>query len=172
MDADPGTKWAYNSGGSQLLSGIIRKATGQFIDEYANAHLFKPIGVKDYHWKKTPTGHPDTEGGLYLSAEDLARIGYLYLHDGTWNGTRVLPRDLGARRDDAPCEKRGTGWDYGYQWWLTTRNGADVWAGRGFGGQFLFVIPSRDIVAVVQSWNVFGGQSRNLVNPLLDALTS
>ena len=78
---------------------------------------------------------------------------------------------LGARRDDAPCEERCPGWDYGYQWWLTTRNGADVWAGRGFGGQFLFVIPSRDIVAVVQSWNVFGGQSRNLVNPLLDALT-
>ncbi len=172
MDADPGTKWAYNSGGSQLLSGIIRKATGQFIDEYANARLFKPIGIKDFHWKKTPTGHPDTEGGLYLSAEDLARIGYLYLHDGTWDGTRVLPATW--VRDATTRHAKGVapGWDYGYQWWLTTRNGADVWAGRGFGGQFLFVIPSREIVAVVQSWNVFGGQSRNLVNPLLDALTS
>ena len=73
MDADPGTKWVYNSGGSQLLSGIIRKATGQFIDDYANEHLFRPIGIKDFHWKKTPTGHPDTEGGLYLSSEDLAQ---------------------------------------------------------------------------------------------------
>lgn len=172
MDSEPGTKWAYNSGGSQLLSGIIKKATGQFIDEYADARLFKPIGIKDYHWKKTPTGHPDTEGGLYLSAEDLARIGYLYLHDGTWNGTRVLPATWVRAATTRHAKSVAPGWDYGYQWWLTTRNGADVWAGRGFGGQFLFVIPSRDIVAVVQSWNVFGGQSRNLVNPLLDALTS
>jgi len=172
MDADPGTKWVYNSGGSQLLSGIIRRATGQFIDEYANAHLFKPIGIKDFHWKKTPTGHPDTEGGLYLSSEDLARIGYLYLRDGMWNGTRVLPATWVRAATTRHAKDVAPGWDYGYQWWLTARNGADVWAGRGFGGQFLFVIPSRDIVAVVQSWNVFGGQQRNVVNPLLDALTS
>ena len=172
MDADPGTKWVYNSGGSQLLSGIIRKATGQFIDEYANAHLFKPIGIKDFHWKKTPTGHPDTEGGLYLSSEDLARIGYLYLRDGMWNGTRVLPATWVRTATTRHAKSVAPGWDYGYQWWLTARNGADVWAGRGFGGQFLLVIPSRDIVAVVQSWNVFGGQQRNIVNPLLDALTS
>ena len=68
MDADPGTKWAYNSGGSQLMSGIIRTATGRFIDVYANDWLFKPLGIRDFHWKKTPTGHPDTEGGLYLVA--------------------------------------------------------------------------------------------------------
>ena len=172
MDADPGTKWVYNSGGSQLLSGIIRKATGQFIDEYANARLFKPIGIKDFHWKKTPTGHPDTEGGLYLSSEDLARIGYLYLRDGMWNSTRVLPATWVRAATTRHAKSVAPGWDYGYQWWLTERNGADVWAGRGFGGQLLFVIPSRDIVAVVQSWNVFGGQQRNVVNPLLDALTS
>ena len=172
MDSDPGTKWSYNSGGSQLMSGIIKKATGQFIDEYANARLFKPIGIKDFHWKKTPTGHPDTEGGLYLSAEDLARIGYLYLRDGMWNGNRVLPATWVRAATTRHAKAVGPGWDYGYQWWLTTRNGADVWAGRGFGGQFLFVIPSRDVVAVIQSWNVFGGQARNLVNPLLDALTA
>jgi CubicO group peptidase (beta-lactamase class C family) len=172
MDSDPGTKWSYNSGGSQLMSGIIKKATGQFIDEYANAFLFKPIGIRDFYWKKTPTGHPDTEGGLYLSAEDLARIGYLYLRDGMWNGNRVLPATWVRAATTRHARAVGSGWDYGYQWWLTTRNGADVWAGRGFGGQFLFVIPSRDIVAVIQSWNVFGGQARNLVNPLLDALTA
>jgi CubicO group peptidase (beta-lactamase class C family) len=171
MDADPGTKWAYNSGGSQLLSGIIRKATGRFIDEYASAHLFKPIGIKDFHWKKTPTGHPDTEGGLYLSAEDLARIGYLYLRDGLWNGTRVLPATWVRAATTQHAKGVAPGWDYGYQWWLTTRNGADVWAGRGFGGQFLFVIPSRDIVAVLQSWNVFGGTAKNITPVFLDAMT-
>jgi hypothetical protein len=170
MDADPGTKWAYNSGGSHLMSGIIKSATGRFIDEYANDWLFKPLGIRDFHWKKTPTGHPDTEGGLYLTAEDLAKIGYLYLHDGVWNGKRILPpgwvRDATTRHATGV----GGGWDYGYQWWITSRNGVDVWAGRGFGGQLLIVVPSRDLVGVVNCWNVFGGRAGNVFNALLAAM--
>ena len=172
MDADPGTKWVYNSGGSQLLSGIIRSATGRFIDDYAREHLFSPIGIRDFHWKRTPTGHPDTEGGLYLAAEDLARIGYLYLHGGRWNGRQVVPAgwitDATARRVRAAAP----GWDYGYQWWLTTRGGADVWAGRGFGGQLLLVIPARDIVAVVNAWNIFGGRAGNAFDSLVTLLVA
>jgi hypothetical protein len=63
-------------------------------------------------------------------------------------------------------------WHYGYQWWMTTQNGVDVWAGRGFGGQFLLVIPPRETVAVAFAWNVFGGAARNLATPLMTALTS
>ena len=64
------------------------------------------------------------------------------------------------------------GWDYGYQWWVTTRGGMEVWAGRGFGGQLLIVIPSRDIVGVVHAWNVFGGAARPIVEPLVEALVA
>lgn len=170
MDADPGTKWAYNSGGSQLMSGIIRTATGRFIDVYATDWLFKPLGIRDFHWKKTPTGHPDTEGGLYLSPEDLARIGYLYLHDGVWNGKRILPAGWVKNATTRHAKAVGGGWDYGYQWWIMNRNGIDVWAGRGFGGQFLIVIPDRHLVAVVNSWNVFDGRAGNVFNALLNAM--
>ena len=170
MDAAPGTKWVYNSGGSQLLSGILKTATGRFIDDYANETLFRPLGIRDFHWKKTPTGHPDTEGGLYLSAEDLARIGLLYLRDGMWNGTRVLPAGWVRSATTPHATGLPGGWNYGYQWWLTTRDGADIWAGRGFGGQMLIVIPSRDIVAVVNAWNVFGGRARGIFEPLVSAL--
>ena len=170
MDADPGTKWVYNSGGSQLLSGVVRSATGTHIDTFASDTLFRPIGIREFHWKKTPTGHPDTEGGLYLAAADLARIGHLYLHDGIWNGRRVLPegwvRDATARHVTG---LRG-GWDYGYQWWITSRNGVDIWAGRGFGGQFLVIIPSRHIVGVVFAWNVFGGGGKPIFEPFVSAL--
>jgi CubicO group peptidase (beta-lactamase class C family) len=170
MDADPGTKWTYNSGGSQLLSGVIRSATGQFIDEYAAARLFRPIGIRDFHWKKTPTAHPDTEGGLYLSAEDLARIGYLYLRDGEWEGARILPPGWVRTATTRHATAVNTGWDYGYQWWLTSRGGIDIWAARGFGGQLLLVVPAREMVAVVQAWNVFGGRPRNLFEPFVAAL--
>ena len=170
MDAAPGTKWVYNSGGSQLLSGIVKTATGRFIDDYANETLFRPLGIRNFHWKKTPTGHPDTEGGLYLSAEDLAKVGLLYLRDGMWDGRRVLPEGWVRSATRHHVTGLPGRWDYGYQWWLTTRDGAEVWAGRGFGGQFLIVIPSRDIVAVVHSWNVFGGGARPLFDPLVTAL--
>ena len=170
MDADPGTKWAYNSGGSMLLSGIIKAATGQHIDEYARQHLFQPLGIKDFHWKKTPTGHPDTEGGLYLSATDLAKIGYLYLHDGMWDGRRILPEGWVKDATTRHAKTTSPAWEYGYQWWMTTRSGVDVWAGRGFGGQFLVVIPSRDIVGVINAWNIFGARTKDTFGTFLDVL--
>jgi CubicO group peptidase (beta-lactamase class C family) len=170
MDSDPGTKWAYNSGGSMLLSGIIKSATGKFIDEYANEHLFQPLGIRNYYWKRTPTGHADTEGGLYLSSEDLAKIGVLYLRDGVWNGKRILPEGF-VHRATTPHVKSIAGqFDYGYQWWLTRRGTTEIWAGRGFGGQLLIVIPSKGVVAVVHAWNVFGTPARNIFTTLIDAL--
>ncbi len=91
MSDQPGERFVYNSGASQLLSLIIKKATGRHVDEYAREHLFGPLGITGFAWKTTPTGHPDTEGGLYLIPRDLAKIGYLYLMDGVWDGARVLP---------------------------------------------------------------------------------
>jgi CubicO group peptidase (beta-lactamase class C family) len=170
MDAAPGTKWTYNSGGSQLLSGIIRHATGTFIDDYARAHLFEPLGITDFHWKKTPTGHPDTEGGLYLSAESLARIGQLYLADGVWHGRRILPEGWVAQATARHAKTLRPEWGYGYQWWITSQDGVDVWAGRGFGDQLLLVIPARETVAVALAWNVFGAPARGLTRPLIEAL--
>jgi CubicO group peptidase (beta-lactamase class C family) len=170
MDADPGTTWAYNSGGSQLMSGVIRTATGAHIDVYAAETLFGPIGIRDFHWKKTPTGHPDTEGGLYLSAPDLARIGHLYLRDGVWNGTRILPEGWVREATTRHVTRLRGGWDYGYQWWITNRNGVDIWAGRGFGGQLLIVIPAHDTVGVVLAWNVFGGSGKPIFEPFVTAL--
>jgi CubicO group peptidase (beta-lactamase class C family) len=173
MDAEPGAKWAYNSGGSQLMAEVIRSATGEHADQYAERHLFTPLGIRAFHWKRTPTGHPDTEGGLYLNAGDLAKIGQLYLDDGVWRGQRLLPagwaRDATARHvarvGDAPNAP-----GYGYQWWRYDRRGVDVWAGNGFGGQFLVVIPQYRLVGVVNSWNVFGQQVPGVLGPMIGAM--
>ncbi len=171
MDADPGVKWVYNSGGSHLMSGVIRAATGMTVDRYAEAHLFGPLGIRDYHWKRTPTGLPDTEGGLYLEAEQLAKIGYLYLRGGEWDGRRVVSdawvRASTARRVD---RVNAQGWGYGYQWWRLDRGAIEIWAGLGFGGQFLVALPQHDIVGVVNSWNVFGGSQGSILGAFLDAL--
>jgi len=173
-DADPGTMWAYNSGASHLMSAIIRQATGFTVDVYAEEHLLGPLGIDDYYWKKDPQGLPDTEGGLYLGAEDLARIGYLYLQDGVWDGQRLLPEGWVAAAterqvDDVAPENPNWNWGYGYQWWRLDSDGLAVWTGLGFGGQNLIVIPERGLVGVVNSWNVFG-RKPPLVVPFIGAL--
>jgi CubicO group peptidase (beta-lactamase class C family) len=171
MDAEPGTTWVYNSGGSHLMSGIIKAATGQFVDAYAEEHMFGPLGIHDYHWKKTPKGFPDTEGGLYLEAEQLAKIGYLYLNDGVWDGARILPEWWVPRATARIVEGVNTaGWAYGYQWWRIDRGTTVVWAGLGFGGQFLLILPDHDLVAVVNSWNVFGGRYASALGAMMAAL--
>jgi CubicO group peptidase (beta-lactamase class C family) len=169
MDAAPGEKWAYNSGGSHLMAGIVRGATGRAMDDYTREHLFTPLGIREFHWKKTPAGDPDAEGGLYLRADDLARIGYLYLRDGMWNGKRILPEGWVAKATARHAKAVAPGWDYGYQWWVTSRDGVDIWAGRGFGGQFVVIIPARDVVFVVQSWNVFGDRVKSAFDAVLSA---
>jgi hypothetical protein len=88
--------WSYDTGvwssNAPTTETRPRRDQGpQRPDEYARQHLFGPLGIDDFHWKKTPTGLHDTEGGLYLNAEDLARIGLLYLRDGIWRRARILP---------------------------------------------------------------------------------
>lgn len=171
MDSDPGTKWVYNSGGSHLMSAIIRKVTGRTADVYAEEHLFRPLGIRDYHWKKEPKGLPDTEGGLYLEAEQLAKIGYLYLNDGMWDGRRVMPAGWVQASTSRQVDRANqAGFGYGYQWWRVDRANTVIWAGLGFGGQFLVVMPEHRIVGVINSWNVFGVPAPGLLVPYIDAV--
>lgn len=171
MDADPGAKWVYNSGTSHLMSAILRSATGRTADRYAEEHLFGPLGIDDYHWKRTPTGLPDTEGGLYLETSDLARFGQLFLNGGTWEGRRILPADWVdasvARHVEGVNDQ---GWGYGYQWWRLDRDGADIWAGLGYGGQYLLVMPDLEMVGIANSWNLFGPADEELLPALIDAM--
>jgi len=160
MDKDPGKVFVYSSGVSELLAHILLKATGRQVDAYVEEHLFRPIGIKTYYWKHTPTGLPDTEGGLYLSRHDLARFGYLYLHDGVWSGTRILPAEWVAESTRPRVAPGGTdfpGLRYGYQWWLMPYGAAGRLAPFcwGYGGQFVFVVPEHDLVAVFNGWNIY-----------------
>ncbi|MCL7989635.1 MAG: beta-lactamase family protein, partial [marine benthic group bacterium] len=151
MDAVPGERFVYNSGASHLMSAIVRSATGRTVDLYAEEHLFGPLGIDSYHWKREPAGLPDTEGGLYLEAEDLARIGQLYLNDGLWRGVRLLPEgwveaSVSRHVDDVAPENPNWNAGYGYQWWRVDSDGVEVWAGLGYGGQYLLVLPDQRIV--------------------------
>ncbi len=116
-----------------------------------------PLGVQRFYWKRTPTGHPDTEGGLYLAPRDLAKLGYLFEHDGVWNGKRILRAGWAAESTAAhvPVAKDGPP-VYGYQWWTLPAPGRPAhFAARGYGGQYLLVVPSLDLIAVFTGWNIY-----------------
>jgi CubicO group peptidase (beta-lactamase class C family) len=157
MAADPGTTFVYNSGATELLSYIIKKATGKEADDYAKEHLFAPLGI-NYYWKRTPKGLADTEGGLYLEPRDLAKFGYLYLHDGMWDGNRILPADWTKQSTRWLVDAGKTGRGYGYKWWVLSRKDAgtyEAYAALGYGGQRLIVVPELDLVAVFTGWNIY-----------------
>jgi CubicO group peptidase (beta-lactamase class C family) len=163
MADEPGKTFVYSSGATILLAQVFKKVTGKNIDEYAAEHLFKPLGMH-YFWKHSPTGLPDTEGGLYLSAHDLAKIGQLFLKSGMWEGKEVVS-SAWIKDSMAPhVSVTGGTWKYGYQWWLqpTGSSPEDIaWFARGFGGQQLIVLPEYDIVAVFTGWDILPSEEKH-----------
>src|SRR4029077_14291790 len=86
MSDTPGSKFYYNSGNPYVLSALITKKTGQSAFDFAKKELFEPLGIKSAEWGRVDAqGVTDGEAGLYLSPHDMARIGYLYLHNGIWD---------------------------------------------------------------------------------------
>jgi CubicO group peptidase (beta-lactamase class C family) len=167
-DTNPGERYQYNDGVSVLLGKILREATGQRIDEWAKERLFDPIGITDFYWKITPDGEADTEGGLYLSTEDLARFGYLFLRGGEWDGRQIVSLEWVEAStspvvpDVAPDNDRQDP-GYGYQWWVPDHENGNtrIFAGNGYGGQFVLVSPEHDIVVVFNGWNIHGGARKS-----------
>jgi CubicO group peptidase (beta-lactamase class C family) len=172
MTHEPGTFFAYSSGVAELLSYVFQKATGQDIEAYATEHLFKPLGFEHQYWKRTPLGVVDTEGGLYLRSEDLAKIGYLYLHDGMWNGQRILSTDW-VKQSITPSTEARRGLKYGFLWWLVPHgeSGSLAWAALGLGGQRLLVVPEDQLLLVFTAWDILETKPLN-ARDLIDRITS
>ena len=161
IGTDPGERFDYNDGVSVLLGKVVREATGQRLDTWAEERLFGPIGIDEYYWKITPGGEADSEGGLYLSTHDLARIGYLMLHGGEWDGRQIVSSEWVQVStsplvpDVAPDNGRPDS-GYGYQWWVPVHDDGEtrVFAGNGYGGQFLHVVPEHDLISVFNGWTL------------------
>ncbi len=154
MDTIPGTVFEYNSGASVLLGKIVREATGKRIDKWAEEKLFKPLGITNYYWKETPKGEIDTEGGLYLTPHDLAKIGSLILNKGKWDNEQVISKSW-IEKSIEPNEGFFEQIKYGYQWLIPSHeNGqAKIIAGNGYGDQYVMISPEHDLIVVFNGWN-------------------
>lgn len=164
MAATPGTRFNYSNGDAALLASVFKAETGIDIVQYGDSHLFRPLGIRRFYWKRSPAGEADCEGGLYLSADDLLRIGQLVADGGWVNGQRLLTADFlnadgrvarGSRPSSLAYATDGVSSDYRNLWWLPQREDQLlVFAASGFGGQSMVVVPSRRMVVIILSWNV------------------
>jgi len=151
--AKPGTTFHYDSGLPHLLSAIIQQATGMTLQQYAQEKLFDPLSITNVSWATDPQGVTLGNTGLMLRSPDLAKLGYLYLNHGRWNGTQVLPEEWVTASTRKHMETKGLmnaaeDDGYGYLWWM------DSWGGysaHGFGGQYVFVLPAQDMIVVFTS---------------------
>ncbi|MFX1415433.1 MAG: serine hydrolase domain-containing protein [Promethearchaeota archaeon] len=152
MAHDPGESWTYNSGGSHILGAIVATTSGQTLYEFAFEQLFEPLGILDYNldWYRDQNGYYSAGGGLSMRPRDMAKFGHLFLNNGTWDNQQILPAEWVEKSVQTSfifSEYSG----YGYQWWTNPTDAASVYSAQGYAGQFIFVIPSLDMVVVFTS---------------------
>jgi CubicO group peptidase (beta-lactamase class C family) len=157
MAHEPGTFVTYNSGVSNLLSGIVTKATGGPAMDFARDNLFSKLGITDWTWDNRPDGVSIGGWGLSLRPVDMIKFGQLYLKKGLWKNEQVISKSW-IEESTMPHYPMNYWCDYGYQWWRYGSAMASVKAegisfASGRGEQFIWVIPDRNAVVVCTAWN-------------------
>ena len=149
--SDPGTEFSYSTGNTHLLAAIVEKAAGETLSDYAQEHIFDPLGMESARIDTAPEGVGDGGNGGYMTVLDMARFGLMYLQGGMWQGKQIVPADW-VQDSTALQFDRSTGTaDYGCQWWVRTFRGHAAYFAQGFAGQFIFVVPDLQLVITMQS---------------------
>jgi hypothetical protein len=146
----PGQRFAYCSPGMHLLSAMLTVTSSESAGTYARRKLFDPLGIIPGDWPIDPSGNNHGWGDLRLLPYDMAKIGLLFLHDGVWDGNRVLPQGWvkKATRSYGPVSAGKNADGYGLGWWVPSGPLAGAFEARGRGGQRIVVIPELDLVVV------------------------
>lgn len=146
-----GTKFQYNSLNSYVLSAIISERTGMTMEEYLRPRLFEPMGITRYLWETCPKGITKGGWGLFLCAEDMAKLGQLYLNKGRWNGQQLVSEEWVETSTQKHVESGDDTFGYGYQIWMEERQGSFEF--NGMLGQNVVVYPDMDMVIVTNAGN-------------------
>ncbi len=164
MKYDPGTHPSYCSPGYHLLGSMIGAAAHMTELDFARQYLFGPLAIRDVVWADDPQGRNHGWGDSHFYPRDVAKIGYLYLHGGEWNGKQIVPRDWVEMSIASPAGARSEPGGYGIEWNATNGPNGPQYGGTGRGGQLLIVWPDLDMVVV----SMAGGNAGQLA-PLIRA---
>ncbi len=148
VTAEPGTKFEYIAGTSHLLSALISETSGMSALDFGLEYLFKPLGIEAVTWNEDGEGLNQGWTDIGLLPEDMAKIGFLYLNEGNWDGRQILPAEWvqASTAGHAQTGSRGIQSQYGYQWWVNPELG--FYDAMGSGGNYILVMPKKDLVVV------------------------
>jgi len=145
MTLPAGSQFNYCSGCSHLLSAILQQTTGMNTGDFAEQTLFKPLGISNVKWDRDETGIPIGGWGLQITPRDMAKLGYLYLQNGQWDGEQIVSSQWVENATQTHTETDSE-LGYGYQWW--TYPSLAAYTALGLYGQTIFVVPEVDLVIV------------------------
>jgi CubicO group peptidase (beta-lactamase class C family) len=149
----PGAAFRYSDLDAHLLGGVLTKAAGMPVLEFAQRELFGPLGIQRFIWYGDNAGI--RSGGLsgLWRARDVLKLGELYLRKGNWNGAQLISPEYVADSTvlHATGDFFGERARYGYMWWIADIPGYDAFYARGYGGQYLMVIPKLALVVLCTS---------------------
>ncbi len=164
LEHDPGTFYNYNDGLSVLLGDIVTRASGQRSDLFAQEQLFNKIGIQQPFWDISQWGEVGGGWGLWMIPRDMVKFGNLYLHEGWHDGNYIVSPEWVAYSWTRTSEVSGM--FYCHHWWSrdytkgTKTHPALIAAGAG--GQYIFVVPTLDLVVVFTG----GDYDYSAVSPL------
>jgi CubicO group peptidase (beta-lactamase class C family) len=177
LAANPGASWNYDTAAAHLLSVVLTQATGMSTLEFADEYLFGPLGITDRSWE-TIGGYYNGGHGLWLSTEDLAKLGVLFVNHGVFNGRQIVSRwwtnistnaaviNIGPF---APLAQR----NYGLLWWIPVGIGYDAYTAWGYGGQFVFCVPGLKLVVATHArYDVFQSVATQQERAILEVIVN
>ena len=162
---EPGTAFAYCTGGIHLLSGVITRATGMDELDFAQKYLFEPLGIHEVIWPADPQGNNTGGFDLHLHSIDMAKMGYLFLNDGEWKGQQIISKEW-VKKSTQIHVTLADGERYGYLWWSPDEN-PDLIEARGRGGQRIIFSKEKKIVIVFTGSGFEPGQIGAILAPAL-----
>lgn len=153
-DSPAGRSFAYCTAGVSTLGGVLEKATGKTVEEFARDELFSPLGIEQVGWQHSPLGLAQTGGGTRLCGRDLLKLGMLYLQGGRWSDRQLIPADWVARSVRTHVQANDEN-DYGYLWWkrdfVSGSRPYPTYFMSGNGGNKVAVVPGQRLVVVLTS---------------------
>jgi len=156
MEHQSGSVWNYNTGGSHLLSAILDRLTPSGTSDYLEAKIFDPLNITIYSWSVDSQGIPIGGTLLHLTPRDMAKFGFLYLNNGRWNGSQLVPSEWITQSITSFMNvefDQGHGSGYGYKWWIY--NWLNAYTARGSNEQYITIVPDLNMVVIATGNSYF-----------------
>ena len=152
LEDQPGTRVEYSTGSTHLLSAILTRATKKSTWQFAQEELAKPLGFSLAQWPRDPQGIYFGGNEMLMTPRQMIRFGELYENGGRVGERQLIPREWVDKADEAVGRSRwGSDREYGHGFWIRDFGRHKSFYAWGYGGQFIFVIPSLDLVVVTTS---------------------